>query len=55
MEKEYSVSKNENLGHSVLVTGFPYDIKENPDKAFERFIEFLKASTGNTKTWFSSN
>ncbi len=36
------VSKNENLGHSVLVTGFPYDIKENPDKAFERFIEFLK-------------
>jgi myo-inositol-1(or 4)-monophosphatase len=26
----------------VLVTGFPYDIRENPDKAFERFIAFLK-------------
>lgn len=36
------VSKNENLGHSVLVTGFPYNIKENPDKASERFIAFLK-------------
>jgi myo-inositol-1(or 4)-monophosphatase len=24
------------------VTGFPYDIKTNPDKAFERFIAFLK-------------
>ena len=41
-EKRIGVSKNENLGHSVLVTGFPYDIKENPDKAFERFIAFLK-------------
>jgi myo-inositol-1(or 4)-monophosphatase len=40
--KRISVSKNENLGYSVLVTGFPYDIKENPDKAFERFIAFLK-------------
>lgn len=36
------VSKNENLGHSVLVTGFPYNIKENPDKASERFVAFLK-------------
>ena len=40
--KRISVSKNKNLGHSVLVTGFPYNIKENPDKASERFIEFLK-------------
>ena len=37
-----SVSKNENLSHSVLVTGFPYDIKDNPDKASERFVAFLK-------------
>ncbi|MBK9098997.1 MAG: inositol monophosphatase [bacterium] len=36
------VSKNEILGHSVLVTGFPYNIKENPDKASERFVAFLK-------------
>ena len=41
-----SVNKNSNLGHSVLVTGFPYDIRENPDKAFERFIEFLKHARG---------
>lgn len=40
--KRISVSKNENLGHSVLVTGFPYNIRGNPDKAFERFITFLK-------------
>jgi myo-inositol-1(or 4)-monophosphatase len=37
-----NVSKNQNLGHSLLVTGFPYNVKENPDKAYERFIEFLK-------------
>jgi len=40
--KRINVSKNEILGHSMLVTGFPYDIRENPDKAFERFIAFLK-------------
>ena len=36
------VSKNENLGRSMLVTGFPYDVKDNPDNAYERFIAFLK-------------
>ena len=40
--KRINVNKNTNLGRSLLVTGFPYDIKENPDKAFERFIGFLK-------------
>ncbi|MBE0570962.1 MAG: inositol monophosphatase [Ignavibacteriaceae bacterium] len=40
--RRISVNKNSNLNHSVLVTGFPYDIKENPDNAFERFIAFLK-------------
>jgi myo-inositol-1(or 4)-monophosphatase len=44
--KRINVSKNSNLGHSVLVTGFPYDIRENPDKAFERFIAFLKHARG---------
>ena len=37
-----NVNKNINLGHSMLVTGFPYNVKENPDKCYERFIEFLK-------------
>jgi len=45
-EKRINVNKNENLGHSMLVTGFPYDIRENPDKAFERFIAFLKQVRG---------
>ncbi|MFI5236503.1 MAG: inositol monophosphatase family protein [Ignavibacteriales bacterium] len=39
-----NVSTNSNLAHSLLVTGFPYNVKENPDKAFERFIEFLKSA-----------
>jgi len=41
-EKRINVSTNENIGHSILVTGFPYNVKENPDKAYERFIAFLK-------------
>ena len=40
--RRLKVSKNDNLGHSMLVTGFPYDVKQNPDKAYERFIAFLK-------------
>ncbi len=40
--RRIQVSKNDNLGHSMLVTGFPYDVKDNPDKAYERFIAFLK-------------
>ncbi|MCW8811410.1 MAG: inositol monophosphatase, partial [Ignavibacteriaceae bacterium] len=40
--RRINVNKNKNLGHSMLVTGFPYDVKENPDKCYERFIEFLK-------------
>ncbi|MDH3268049.1 MAG: inositol monophosphatase, partial [Ignavibacteria bacterium] len=40
--KKINVNQNTNLGHGMLVTGFPYDIKENPNKAFERFIAFLK-------------
>lgn len=39
-----NVSKNSNLATSVLVTGFPYNIKENPDNAIEKFGEFVKAS-----------
>lgn len=41
-----SVSKTDTLQRSLLVTGFPYDIYENPDNAFELFIEFLKSSRG---------
>lgn len=44
--RKINVSKNNDLNLSVLVTGFPYDIKENPDKAYERFIAFLKQARG---------
>ncbi len=42
--KKIKVSTNSNLAHSMLVTGFPYDVKDNPDKAFERFITMIKSS-----------
>ncbi len=38
------VSTNNDLQKSVLVTGFPYNIAENPDHAFERFIASLKSA-----------
>jgi myo-inositol-1(or 4)-monophosphatase len=40
--KKLSVSANDDLRKSVLVTGFPYNVHENPDYAFERFTSFLK-------------
>jgi myo-inositol-1(or 4)-monophosphatase len=40
------VSENNNLQHSLLVTGFPYNIKENPDKALERFTTLSKRARG---------
>ncbi len=38
------VSNNDLLAHSLLVTGFPYNISENPDNAIELFAAFLKSS-----------
>ncbi|MDH4069352.1 MAG: inositol monophosphatase [Ignavibacteria bacterium] len=40
------VSDTDVLSDSVLVTGFPYDVATNPDRAIERFIRFLKKSRG---------
>ncbi len=42
--KKIHVSENANLKRSVLVTGFPYNISDNPDHAIERFTNFLKSS-----------
>jgi len=42
--RKLSVSNNDLLAHSLLVTGFPYDIADNPDKAIELFTHFLKTS-----------
>lgn len=44
-EQKLHVSINDNLRKSMLVTGFPYDIADNPDFAIERFAAFLKASS----------
>lgn len=43
-ERKLKVSTNDNLGYSVLVTGFPYDISANPHNAIEIFAAFLKTS-----------
>jgi myo-inositol-1(or 4)-monophosphatase len=40
------VSENSNLRHSILVTGFPYNINENPYNALEKFVALTKASRG---------
>jgi len=42
--KNITANKNHNLGYGMLVTGFPYNIKENPDKAMERFNTMLKTA-----------
>lgn len=42
--KRITVSKTESLQNSLLVTGFPYNIAENPHRAIERFVSFLMKS-----------
>ncbi len=44
--EKISVSKKNQLGHSLLVTGFPYDIAERPKNIFELFEAFTKAARG---------
>jgi len=36
-----SVSQNGDMDQSVLATGFPYNIKENPNSAIEKFNKFI--------------
>ncbi|NOX64512.1 MAG: inositol monophosphatase, partial [Chlorobi bacterium] len=45
-EKKLSVSDTTDLGKSLLVTGFPYDIKDNPKNAIGKFSDCLKAASG---------
>jgi myo-inositol-1(or 4)-monophosphatase len=44
--KRINISLNDKLQRALLVTGFPYNIAENPENAFERFIALTKASRG---------
>jgi myo-inositol-1(or 4)-monophosphatase len=39
--KKIVVSATDSLLHSLLVTGFPYNITENPDNCIEHFVNFL--------------
>ncbi|KAF0152032.1 MAG: Inositol-1-monophosphatase (IMPase) (Inositol-1-phosphatase) (I-1-Pase) [Ignavibacteria bacterium] len=42
--RKLCVSTNDDLHKSVLVTGFPYNVHENPDFAYERFTAFLRVA-----------
>ena len=44
--KKIKVNDNANLRHALLVTGFPYDVRENPENALGKFVAFTKASRG---------
>lgn len=39
-------NKNDNLSHALLVTGFPYDISENPHNALDIFVQLTKQARG---------
>ena len=40
-QRPIRVSATADIEHAMLVTGFPYNIRENPDGCHERFITFL--------------
>jgi myo-inositol-1(or 4)-monophosphatase len=44
--KEIKVNENDKLSHSLLVTGFPYNIADNPEGALDKFTAITKASRG---------
>ncbi|HAB52292.1 MAG: inositol monophosphatase [Ignavibacteria bacterium RIFOXYB2_FULL_35_12] len=44
--KRIRVNDNSNLRHALLVTGFPYDVRENPENALGKFVAFTKAARG---------
>lgn len=45
-DKKISVNEGDNLKQSLLVTGFPYNIADNPYGALEKFAELTKATSG---------
>jgi len=42
--RKITVSKTDTLIKSMLATGFPYNVKENPDNCIEHFINFLMSA-----------
>ena len=45
-ETRIKVNTNSNIARALLVTGFPYNITENPENAFEKFTAMTKSSRG---------
>lgn len=44
--KKIHVSSHHTLINSLLVTGFPYNVKENPGNVVEHFVHFLPVAQG---------
>lgn len=44
--KKIRVSSRNQLIDSLLVTGFPYNVKDNPDNVVQHFIHFLPVAQG---------
>ncbi len=44
--KKISVTKTDSLINSLLVTGFPYNVNENPQSVIEHFNNFLPKAQG---------
>jgi myo-inositol-1(or 4)-monophosphatase len=42
--KKIKVNENDKLSHSLLVTGFPYNIAENPEGALDKFTAIVRAA-----------
>ncbi|MEK7807528.1 MAG: inositol monophosphatase family protein [Chloroflexota bacterium] len=42
--KPIRISTTSNLNHSLLVTGFPYDARTNPDNNVKEFVQFTMRS-----------
>lgn len=41
-KKRLSVSNKKNFKDSILATGFPYNLKDNPNRCIERFVDIIK-------------
>jgi myo-inositol-1(or 4)-monophosphatase len=44
--RKISVSTTETLINALVVTGFPYNVKDNPENVIEHFINFLPVAQG---------
>jgi len=45
-DKKIKVNDNSNLRRALLVTGFPYNVAENPENTLGKFVALTKASRG---------